>query len=229
MSGTSGTMAIVLLAEGITKHYGGVYALKGARLEVRAGEVHALMGENGAGKSTLARIIAGSTRADGGRTSIGGQTVQIGHPLDAQRLGIGIIYQELDLFPSLSVRENILIANVRLSGRAVEQLLEQVGLQCDLRQPASSLPIGQRQLLAIARALSMNARILLMDEPSSSLSGDAAERLFVLLRQQKKPRVGRELEGAFAETVELFIHGEHRKVELLSRERHESSSFGCVR
>jgi ABC-type sugar transport system ATPase subunit len=178
-------MAIVLLAEGITKHYGGVYALKGARLEVRAGEVHALMGENGAGKSTLARIIAGSTRADDGRISIDGRPAHIGHPLDAQRLGVGIIYQELDLFPSLSVRDNIAIGNERFRG-SVEDLLTQVGLSCDLRRPVSSLPIGQRQLLAIARALSMSARLLLMDEPSSALPADAAERLFGLIADLKR-------------------------------------------
>jgi ABC-type sugar transport system ATPase subunit len=182
----SGTMTIVLLVEGITKHYGGVYALKGARLEVRAGEVHALMGENGAGKSTLARIIAGSARADGGTISIDGRPVHIGHPLDARRLGIGIIYQELDLFPSLSVRDNILIGNERFSGQAIEQLLAQVGLACDIRRPVSSLSISERQLVAIARALSMNARILLMDEPSSSLSSDAAEMLFGLIGDLKR-------------------------------------------
>jgi ABC-type sugar transport system ATPase subunit len=178
-----GTIAVVLLAEGITKHYGGVYALKGARLEVRAGEVHALMGENGAGKSTLARIIAGSTRADGGTISIDGAPVQIGHPLDAQRLGIGIIYQELDLFPSMSVRENLQLANAR------EDVLGRVGLQCDPRKILGSLPIGARQLVAIARALSRDVRILLMDEPTSSLSGDAAERLFALIGELKRSGV----------------------------------------
>jgi ABC-type sugar transport system ATPase subunit len=174
-------MAIVLLAEGITKHYGGVYALKGARFEVRAGEVHALMGENGAGKSTLARIIAGSTRADGGSISIDGRAVHITHPLHAQRLGIAIIYQELDLFPSLSVRENLLIGNERGAARNLQPLLAQVGLDCNLRTTVSSLSISQRQLLAIARALRINARVLLMDEATSSLSADAAERLFALI------------------------------------------------
>jgi ABC-type sugar transport system ATPase subunit len=176
-------MAIVLIAEGITKHYGGVYALKGARFELRTGEVHALMGENGAGKSTLARIFAGSTRADGGTISIDGRTVHIAHPLDAQRLGIAIIYQELDLFPSLSVRENLLIGNERAE---IRQVLSQVGLDCDLRRPLGSLAIGQQQLVAIARALSLNARILLMDEPTSSLSADAAERLFTLIGELKR-------------------------------------------
>ena len=183
-------MATVLTAEGISKHYGGVYALMGARFEVRAGEVHALVGENGAGKSTLARVLAGSTKADGGTISIDGQTVHIGSPLDAQRLGIGIIYQELDLFPSLSVGENVVIGNLHSAAQRIEKFcrpfLEQVGLACDIRQPVSSLPIGQRQLLAIARALSMSARVILMDEPTSSLSGDAAERLFGLIGELKQ-------------------------------------------
>ena len=128
----------MLRAEGISKHYGGVWALKNARVEVRAGEVHALVGENGAGKSTLARILAGSATRDGGAITIDGQVVEIASPLDAQRLGIGIIYQELDLFPSLSVRENIVIGNFRFSGRGLEALLEQVGLVCDVRWPVSS-------------------------------------------------------------------------------------------
>ncbi|HTS63731.1 MAG TPA: sugar ABC transporter ATP-binding protein [Candidatus Acidoferrales bacterium] len=183
-------MANVLAAEGISKHYGGVYALKGARFEVRAGEVHALMGENGAGKSTLARIIAGSTKPDAGTIAIDGRVVRIASPLDAQRLGIGIIYQELDLFPSLSVGENVVIGNLHGAGQRVETFcrpfLHQVGLSCDIRRPVSSMPIGQRQLLAIARALSMSARVILMDEPASSLSGDAAERLFGLIGDLKE-------------------------------------------
>jgi len=186
-------MATVLTAVGISKHYGGVYALRGAHFEVRAGEVHALIGENGAGKSTLARIIAGSTRADSGTIAIGGRAVRIANPVDAQRLGIGIIYQELDLFPSLNVGENIVIGNLHAGGQRMEAFcrpyLDQVGLECEVRRPVSSLPIGQRQLLAIARALSMSARIILMDEPTSSLSEDAAERLFGLIRDLKRSGV----------------------------------------
>ncbi len=185
-----------LQASGITKRYGGVYALKGANFELRAGEVHALMGENGAGKSTLARILAGSTRADGGTISLGGTAVEIATPLDAQRLGIGIIYQELDLFDHLTVGENIVAGNLHypegrlVSFRRMEEFcrpfLDQVGLSCGTRQLGAKLSIGQKQLLAIARALSMNARILLMDEPTSSLFDDAAERLFGLIAALKQ-------------------------------------------
>lgn len=150
------------------------------------------MGENGAGKSTLARIVAGAVRADAGNFRVDGQTVAIGNPLDAQRLGIAIIHQELDLFPSLSVGENLAIGNLcfregpwarfRRLEAFCRPFLDQVGLACGVREPAASLSIGQRQLVAIARALSMNARLLLMDEPTSSLFDDAVERLFGLIR-----------------------------------------------
>jgi ABC-type sugar transport system ATPase subunit len=176
----------------VDKHFGGVAALRGASLEVRAGEVHALMGENGAGKSTLARIVAGAVRADRGSFRVDGQPAAIASPPDAQRLGIGIIHQELDLFPNLSAAENMVIGNLcfregpwarfRQMEAFCRPFLEQVGLTCSAREPAASLSIGQRQLLAIARALSMNARLLLMDEPTSSLFDDAVERLFGLIR-----------------------------------------------
>src|SRR5450759_2321505 len=141
-----------LQAVGITKRYGGVYALKGANFSLRSGEVHALVGENGAGKSTLARILAGSTRADGGTISLDGTRVEISTPLDAQRLGIGIIYQELDLFPNLTAGENMVIGNLHFpEGRLVsfrrmqefcQPFLAQVGLACDIGQTVATLSIG---------------------------------------------------------------------------------------
>ncbi len=188
-----GGIADILQAERIGKQYGGVAALRGASFSLRAGEVHALVGENGAGKSTLAKILAGSVRADSGTIRIAGQPAAIRTPQDAQRLGIGIIYQELDLFRHLTVGENLVIANQRFRERGLVRFgametfcrpfLQQVGLACGVRRLAGSLSIGQMQLLAIARALSMNARIILMDEPTSSLFDDAVERLFRLIRQ----------------------------------------------
>ena len=181
-------MPELLQARAINKHYGGIAALKSARFSIQAGEVHALMGENGAGKSTLAKIIAGSIRADSGEILLHGQPVTITTPLDAQRHGIGIIYQELDLFPNLTAGENIVIRNLHFhegslnNARRIEgfcrPFLDQVGLDCDSRTLAASLSIGKLQLLAIARALSMNARIILMDEPTSALFDDSAGRLF---------------------------------------------------
>jgi len=186
-------VANFLQAEVVSKHFGGVAALRGARFTLRPGEVHALIGENGAGKSTLAKILAGAVRPDHAAITLNDRPVTIATPLDAQRLGIGIIYQELDLFPHLTVGENMAIANLRLAeGHLVRPrrlaafcrpYLDQVGLTCSLRQMAGSLPIGQLQLLAIARALSMDARILIMDEPTSSLSDDAVDRLFSLIRE----------------------------------------------
>ena len=186
----------LLRAENINKHYGGVSALRSAHFTMRAGEVHALMGENGAGKSTLAKIIAGSVQPDSGTILVDGHPAPISSPLDAQRFGIGIIYQELDLFPHLTVGENIVIGNLRFrEGRFVRfqkiesfcrPFLEQVGLDCRTSQMAGTLSIGQMQLLAIARVLSMNARIILMDEPTSSLFDDAVERLFHLIVELKR-------------------------------------------
>ncbi|HWF64602.1 MAG TPA: sugar ABC transporter ATP-binding protein, partial [Rhizomicrobium sp.] len=178
-------------ASDISKHFGGIAALCAARFELVAGEVHALMGENGAGKSTLARICAGSLRPDAGRIVLDGQDVALHHPLDAQRLGIGIIYQELDLFPHLSVGENLVIGNLNFAEGALARpkrieefarpFLARVGLNIDCAAWVSSLSIAQQQLLAIARALSMNCRILFMDEPTSALSEDAALRLFEVI------------------------------------------------
>ncbi len=181
---------MLLEAKNVSKHYGGVRALDAAHFELRPGEVHALMGENGAGKSTLARILAGVTRPDGAEISLDGRPVAIRHPLDAQRLGISIIHQELDLFPSLSAADNLTLGNLCYTGgrpdRFCRPFFEQVGLACDPRRLVESLSIGQRQLLAIARALSMNARVLLMDEPTSSLVGDSVERLFALIGDLKR-------------------------------------------
>ena len=187
--------APLLEARDISKHFGGVAALRSARLAVEAGEVHALIGENGAGKSTLAKILAGSVRPDAGTIRIDGQPAVIANPLDAQRLGIGIIYQELDLFSNLTVGENMVIGNLRYAESRLVRFrqmegfcrpfLQQAGLTCGVRPMAGSLSIGEQQLLAIARALSMNARVILMDEPTSALFDDAAERLFGLIRELK--------------------------------------------
>src|SRR4051794_25440379 len=186
-------MTDLVRAENVSKSYGGVFALKNVSFAVREGEVHALMGENGAGKSTLIKILAGSAKPDGGRILLDGLPVSINNPIDAQRLGLGIIYQELDLFPNLTVGENIVIRNLNYPEQSIvnfrkieafcRPFLEQVGFTGDTRASASSLPIGQLQLIALARALSMNARMILMDEPTSSLAEDGAARLLNLIRK----------------------------------------------
>jgi ABC-type sugar transport system ATPase subunit len=182
-------VADFLRAVDVRKHYDGVQALRGADFSLAAGEVHALMGENGAGKSTLAKTIAGSVRADSGQIFVDEKQVEIRTPLDAQRLGIGIIYQELDLFPHLSVAENIALGRPVKFGdlnRFSQPFLDQVGLAANPRTMLGSLRAGEMQLVAIARALASNARILLMDEPTSSLFNDGVERLFRLIADLKQ-------------------------------------------
>jgi ABC-type sugar transport system ATPase subunit len=182
-------------AQNIHKHYDGIQALKGASLAVRTGEIHALIGENGPGKSTLARIMAGVSRADAGVILVDGREVPITNPRDAQRWRIGIVHQELDTFPHLTVGENIVIGNLHFaeSWRAIPRnidefcrpYLDRVGLTCGTGETAASLSIAQKQLLAIARALSMNVRLVILDEPTSALSEDAADRLFSLMASLK--------------------------------------------
>lgn len=183
----------MLSARNIWKSYGGVQALRGADFSLNQGEVHALMGENGAGKSTLAKIIAGVIMPDNGAISLNGQDRAASSPLEAQRRGISMIHQELDLFPDLSIAENIVIGNQSFAeGRLVnrtrmeqfaENSLRQVGLSAAPQRRVSTLSIGDMQLVMIARALSMRARIIIMDEPTSSLFHDSAERLFGLIER----------------------------------------------
>ena len=133
-------MAELLRVEQVSKHYDGIRALKDASFAIAPGEAHALMGENGAGKSTLAKIIAGSVKADSGRIFLDGQPVSIASPLDARRLGIGIIYQELDLFPRLTVAENIVIGALRFESRPFVNFKELDRFFQGLRQPDASSP-----------------------------------------------------------------------------------------
>ena len=192
-------MSELLRVERINKHFEGTQALAEVSLAVLKGEVHALMGENGAGKSTLGKIIAGVTAPDSGAIFLDGEQVSLRNPLDAQRRGIGMIFQELDLFPHLTVAENIVAGNVRAErGFLIDRsstdafcapLLHQVGLHCSPRRLVRDLSLAQMQLVAIARALGMNARILIMDEPTSSLSEDGAGTLFELIRALKQQGV----------------------------------------
>jgi ribose transport system ATP-binding protein len=192
-------MTELLRVERVSKHFDGTQALAEVSLSVLAGEVHALVGENGAGKSTLAKVIAGVVRPDSGEIFLDGARIHLRNPLDAQRNGIGIIFQELDLFPHLSIAENIVTGNVQAERGMIVQrdsmdrfcapLLEQVGLNCSPRRLVRDLSLAQMQLLAIARALGMHARIIIMDEPTSSLSDDGASTLFELIRTLKQAGV----------------------------------------
>ncbi len=179
----------------ITKRYGGVRALHDVDWELRPGEVHALCGENGAGKSTLARIFAGIATPDSGEIRLGGRAVTWSGPDEARRSGIGIILQELDLFPNLTVAENVAIGNPVLEakrwvsfkrlGDAVAPYLREAGVPADPGAMLGDLSVSQWQLVAIARVLSLEARVIFMDEPTSALTDEVVERLFAVIGRLK--------------------------------------------
>ncbi|MEO2045464.1 MAG: sugar ABC transporter ATP-binding protein [Pirellulales bacterium] len=181
----------ILRAKDIVKHFGGVQALCDVSIDIYPSEVHAIMGENGAGKSTFGKIIAGVINASSGTFEVDGQRVDICNPIDAQRLGITIIFQELDLFPNLSIAENIAIHNlafpegIAVSRRRIQAFclpfLERVGLQINSATMVVDLHLAHQQLVAIARALSMNARIIVFDESTSSLSDEFVDNLFEVI------------------------------------------------
>jgi ABC-type sugar transport system ATPase subunit len=187
--------APILACTNLVKRYGGVHALNGISWQLRAGEVHALCGENGAGKSTLARICCGITMPDGGDLVFAGRRVAWGGADQARRAGLGIILQELDLFAGLTVAENIALGNPRLEPHnwilsrsleeAVRGLLRDVRLEVEPSTRLGRLSVSQWQLVAIARALAQDARVIFMDEPTSALTEDAVERLFELIGRLK--------------------------------------------
>ncbi|HEX7815825.1 sugar ABC transporter ATP-binding protein [Dyella sp.] len=185
---------------GIHKAFGPVQVLRGVDFELRAGEVHALMGENGAGKSTLMKILTGQHRSDAGDIRVDGKPVTLGSPTDAEKLGIAIIHQELNLIPSLTVAENLFLGRelrclgvlrqgaMRTRARA---WLARVGMQAlspDAR--VDSLSVGQQQMVEIAKALALDARILIMDEPTAALTERETATLFTLIRQLRENGTG---------------------------------------
>ncbi|MDA0638519.1 sugar ABC transporter ATP-binding protein [Nonomuraea sp. MCN248] len=187
------TLALV----NVSKSFGAVRALREVSLELFAGEAHALAGENGAGKSTLVKILAGVHRPDSGQMLLDGEPVVFHGPVDAQRAGVAVIYQEPTLFPDLSVAENIFMGRQprttlgRIDRRArralAAELFTRLGVTLDPEQPARGLSIADQQLVEIAKAISTDARVLVMDEPTAALSGNEAARLFSVvetLREQ---------------------------------------------
>lgn len=192
----------VLQATHIHKRFPGVHALDDVSIDVHAGEVLALVGENGAGKSTLMKILAGAIQPDEGTVTIAGEEVSIANPRQSQALGIGIIYQELSLVDALSVGENIFLGDLPRSRvmnwkvdwpelwRRTEVLLERVGCPVGPRTQVSQLSVAQKQMVEIARALARNVRILILDEPTSSLTSQETATLFEIIRSLKERGVG---------------------------------------
>ena len=183
----------ILELRAISKSFSGVEVLHGVSFTLRPGEVHALLGENGAGKSTLVKVITGVHRPDAGQILLNGTPVQFGDARASRQAGIAAIYQELSLFPDLDVAENIFVGRqpTTLGGRIdwrklyadARVLLDSLGVQLDLKRKARSLSIAQQQMIEIARAFSINARILIMDEPTSSLTLNEVADLFRLVRR----------------------------------------------
>ncbi|MFZ1429637.1 MAG: sugar ABC transporter ATP-binding protein [Geminicoccaceae bacterium] len=191
----------VLAVEGLSKSFPGVRALHDVRFDVRAGEVHALMGENGAGKSTLIKIVSGVYRPDSGSIKIDGRETRFSGPQAAQAAGIATVFQELLLFPDLSVAENIFLGHAPRSAwggidwramttRASEILASLEIHELDVTAPVSSLSVANRQRVEIAKALSLNARVLIMDEPTAALPEADVLRLFAIVRNLRARGVG---------------------------------------
>ena len=190
---------VVLAARGLSKTFPGVKALQQVDFTLHRGEIHALMGENGAGKSTLIKVLTGVYKADAGTIQLDGKTISPHSTSDAQQAGISTVYQEVNLIPHLSVAENICLGRqprtlgfvrwcrVRAKARAA---LQRLGLDIDVNQPLSSYSIAIQQLVAIARAVDLSAKVLILDEPTSSLDWDEVQRLFGIMRNLKQSGLG---------------------------------------
>lgn len=183
----------VLSGHNISKSFGGVNALQGVEFAAYPGEVHALLGENGAGKSTLIKCFTGVYRPDEGEIQVDGEDVDFSGPLDARQAGIAAIYQEPSLFPDLDITENIFVGRQLTAGagrvawrqmvQEARRLLAQLGVNLDPSVKARYLSVAEQQMVEIARALSINAKILIMDEPTSSLTLAEVAELFRIVRQ----------------------------------------------
>jgi ribose transport system ATP-binding protein len=189
---TSSPQDLRLQLSDIAKAFGGIQAVRGVSLEVRRGEILALCGENGAGKSTLAKILAGEITADSGSIALDGHPVQLRDPASAHRMGIAVIYQELNYVPTLTVAENVLLGRLPHRGpivdwdavnREARAILGPLAPHLDPRLPVAALPVAERQVVEIARALSVDARVIVMDEPTAALSQQEVRRLFALVRR----------------------------------------------
>ena len=180
----------VLVLKGVYKEFPGVKALTDVDLTIKRGEVHALVGENGAGKSTLMKILAGAYKKDSGTILFDGQEVEIGSPKAAEKLGVSIIHQELNLMGSLTVAENIFLGRQPKAHGIVQwkrmfadaqALFERIGIDEDVRRPVGGLSIARQQMVEIAKAVSVNAKVVIMDEPTSSLTSRETEILFSII------------------------------------------------
>ncbi|MCW5319726.1 sugar ABC transporter ATP-binding protein [Verminephrobacter aporrectodeae subsp. tuberculatae] len=191
----------LIAVRNLSKAFAGVRALDGVQFELRSGEVHALMGENGAGKSTLMKVLAGIHAPDGGEILVAGQAAQIPSPRAAQGLGIGIVHQELNLMKHLTAAQNIfigreprhalgLLLDERALGARAAGIFERLGLKLDPHTPVGDLTVARQQMVEIAKALSFQSRVLIMDEPTAALNNEEVADLFRVIRQLRAEGVG---------------------------------------
>lgn len=188
-------MENALEVRGIVKEFAGVRVLKNVSFDVRPGEVHGLMGENGAGKSTLIKIITGVYPKDGGEILVDGKPVEIGSRQDSIRCGISVIYQELSVIPTLSVMQNIFLGQElskygilerKRMRKRVEELIESCGFDLDPRDSVEKLSVAKRQMVEILKALLYDAKIIIMDEPTASLSDKESDKLFEIITRLRE-------------------------------------------
>lgn len=191
-------MEHLLMMRNIEKSFSGVHVLRGISFDIQPGEVHALLGENGAGKSTLIKILTGAHSKDAGEIIWEGQEVNIATPKDAFKLGISAIYQELNLIPQLSVAQNIFLGQEQRTGylldnkemeKRTEKILKDLYQKYSPRKKVGSLGVGQQQIIEIMKSISRNAKLIIMDEPTSSLSKTEVKHLFDIVRSLKEKGV----------------------------------------
>ena len=185
--------------QNIRKEFPGVLALDGVSLKAEAGKVHALMGENGAGKSTLIKILAGAYSKDQGKMLINNNEINISNPQDSLRLGIKVVYQEISLIPEFTVGENIFLEKFPVNKLGIinwkslyeecETLLKNIGFDLDVKEKVANLSISEQQIVEIARAIFQNASVVVMDEPTSSLTPKEIEKLFDVIDRLKKNNI----------------------------------------
>ena len=190
---------VILTMKGIDKSFPGVHALDHVDLEIRKGEVHALMGENGAGKSTLMKVLTGIYHKDAGTITYEGKEVEFTNPREAQDAGIVIVHQELNMMGHLTVAQNIFIGREYMNGKLIDdkkmneeakKLFDQLGINIDPKETMSRLTVGKQQMCEIAKAISHDAKVIIFDEPSAALTEAEIEELFKIIRDLRNKQMG---------------------------------------